>query len=77
MESNIKTCNFCNGNNLVSDLIVEVINDTGNIGFHYESESKSYFNTNSEKIFAQLCRYCGTVIRMYVKNPDRKWLKKY
>lgn len=49
MESNIKTCNFCNGNNLVSDLIVEVINDTGNIGFHYESESKSYFNTNSEK----------------------------
>jgi hypothetical protein len=31
---------------------------------------------NTEALLADLCKRCGTVVRLHVKNPDRKWITK-
>lgn len=65
-------CGTCGSSDIVRD--IKISSGKGIIGL-------VYFNpiifTAREELLSDLCRQCGTVVRMHVENTDRKWMTKF
>lgn len=70
------TCPYCGGHDIVQELTPEVSGKVRtDISFAYWPGTKllGVPNTEKEPVFADLCSACGTIVRLYVKNPTRQW----
>lgn len=46
--------------------------EVGSIGPRYRT---NFLVIGTEPMFVDLCRACGTVLRLYVKETNRNWLE--
>jgi len=66
-------CPSCGGSDLIRGLEMNQGVEVGTFGFRYRT-AKIFVGT--EKLNAELCRSCGTVVRFYVKETNRNWVQK-
>ena len=45
--------------------------EVGSVGLDYQGK---FLLTGTEPLRADLCGACGTVLRLFVANTDRRWL---
>ena len=73
------TCEYCGGSQLISGLTVSA-SGGGDVrpGLLCKEKKKRFFGWSGrgkrESLFADLCTSCGTVKRLYVKDPKRDWV---
>ncbi len=58
---------------MLRGLDVNLTAEVGHVGLAYRV-ARVFGGT--EPLHADLCRSCGTVVRLYVENTDRKWVEK-
>jgi hypothetical protein len=68
-----KPCPHCGGNDIVSGLEFNLNAEVGPFGLSYKAVA---FFRGTEKLYAVLCRGCGTVMRIYVNDPKRNWIQR-
>ncbi len=75
------TCEHCGGSQLISGLTVSASGGQGDVrpGLQCRGKKKGFFKwvwerEKRETLFADLCTSCGTVKRLYVKDPKRDWV---
>jgi len=76
MEGKILTggrCPLCGGVEVAAGLIVNQSTEVLRIGLAYKAGG---FMTACEPLRADLCQNCGSVVRLFVKEPKRNWLQK-
>jgi hypothetical protein len=66
-------CPHCGGTELVRGLELNLTAEVGAIGFPYRAAWKFH---GTEPLLADLCRACGTVVRLFVQDTGRKWVQK-
>lgn len=66
------TCQECGGTDIVKSIGISKMTEAGSIGLGHNTD---YFVKASEPLVVDLCRNCGTVVRLYVKNADKRWNK--
>jgi hypothetical protein len=64
-------CPHCGGGDVVRAIEVIQNAEVGRIGLEYKVLGPL---RGAEQLLADLCRGCGTVIRLYVRTTDRKWV---
>ena len=73
-------CEHCGGSQLISGLTVSASGGGGDVrpGLLCKEKKKRFFGWSErgkrESLFADLCTSCGTVKRLYVKDPKRDWV---
>jgi hypothetical protein len=70
--SKAANCPHCGGGDLVPGIKVNQNAEVGRIGLAYKA---AVIFVQTEQVYADLCRSCGTVARLFVKEPDRKWIQ--
>jgi hypothetical protein len=65
-------CPQCGGGDVVKGLKLNQTADEGWIGLAYKALAILWV---TEPLQADLCRTCGTVVRLFVKDPTRKWVQ--
>ncbi|MGA3371973.1 MAG: hypothetical protein ABSC48_09450 [Terracidiphilus sp.] len=65
-----KPCPHCGSNDIVSKLELGV---TGMDEFGITYKINAFF-TGNEKLHAEICLACGTVVRIFVVNSKRNWI---
>ncbi|MBV9124417.1 MAG: hypothetical protein JO112_13740 [Planctomycetes bacterium] len=65
-------CPHCGSTDLVKGLKIGKTAEVGSIGPEFRGP---LIFTGTEPLFLDLCRECGTVTRLYVREPDRNWLQ--
>ena len=68
-----QTCDKCGGSDVVQNITISQAVETGTVGLQYTT---AVVLTATEGLLADLCRQCGTVVRLHVKTTDRKWQTK-
>jgi len=74
------TCEHCGGSQLIGGLLVTASGGGGDVrpGLLCREKEKGFFKLSArdkrEALFADLCTSCGTVQRLYVKDPKRDWV---
>ena len=71
-ENTIADCPLCRSGDIVRNITMSQPVEVGSIGLEY----KTSIIRNTEPLLADLCRQCGTVVRLHVKHTDRKWVTK-
>ncbi len=64
-------CPHCGGSDLVRNLKLNQTAEVGSIGLPYRA---AWIVHGTEPLLADLCRACGTVVRLFVREAGRKWL---
>lgn len=44
--------------------------EAGDIGLAYKAK---FLLTGTEALYAVVCNQCGTIVRFFVRKPDREW----
>ncbi len=70
-NSGERVCFYCGGSDIVSGLTVDQTADAGQIGLAYKAWR---LLQGTERLYADMCPSCGTVLRLYVKHPNRDWI---
>jgi hypothetical protein len=65
-------CSHCGSRDIVSRLTMNQSVEVGPFGLVYKAIG---IFRGTELLYADLCRACGTVNRLWVKNPNRKWAR--
>lgn len=65
-------CPYCGGNNIEEGIVWSMTAQSGNVGLAY----KMGFIIGTESVYSDLCLDCGTIVRSYVREPNKKWYKK-
>jgi len=65
-----QTCPYCSGDKITRGVNVGMTAETGHVGLSYQTV---VFITGTEPMLADVCGTCGTVTRLWVQNPERKW----
>ena len=65
-----QTCVRCGGSDILCNITMSQAVEVGTVGLQY---TKSLILTGTEALLADLCRQCGTVVRLHVRVTDRKW----
>jgi hypothetical protein len=65
-----RPCSYCGSKDIVSKLELG-ITGVGEFGITYKINA---IFTGSEKLHAELCRTCGTVVRIFVANSKQNWI---
>ena len=73
------TCEHCGGSQLISGLTVSASGGGGDVrpGLLCKAKQNRFFRWSRDRretLFADLCTSCGTVKRLYVKDPKRDWV---
>ena len=68
-----KPCPHCGSSDIVSGLEFGLGTEVGTFGLTYRA--LAVFR-GKEKLQAELCRACGTVVRIYVNNTQQDWIVK-
>lgn len=66
-----QSCPHCGGTNLAKGLGLNQNAEVGRIGLPYRAAG---IFTGTETLHADLCQDCGTVLRLFVLEPGRKWI---
>ena len=66
-------CTYCQSNNIVSNIKVYGYQNSGVTLPHTVTNSFNFDKIANELLLAELCQNCGTIVRFYVKNPNRNW----
>ncbi len=64
-------CPYCGSQEIAADVIVNQTADAGRIGLAYKTR---FLVTGTAALRTELCRSCGSVVRLYVKDTGRDWL---
>ncbi len=70
---NMSICPRCGGNNITAGVRVNQTADAGTVGLSYKTK---FVIMGTERLYADICSDCGTVVRFFVKNPARQWYTK-
>ncbi|MRR53421.1 MAG: hypothetical protein EG822_02775 [Deltaproteobacteria bacterium] len=74
MENSVSSkCLTCGSTDIVRNITVSQSVEVGSTGLEYRT---AVMLIGTEALLADLCTQCGTVLRLHVKNPDRKWITK-
>ena len=65
------TCPECGGTDIVKSIGIAKMTEAGSIGLGHNTD---YFVKATEPLVVDLCRNCGTVVRLYVKKADKRWV---
>jgi len=68
-----RACPYCGSANVVTGLNMNQNIEVGPFGLVYAAAG---IFRGTELLYADLCRSCGTVTRLYVKNTNRNWSQK-
>ena len=66
------SCPHCGATQLARGVEVNQTAEAGHIGLAYRV---ARILRGTEGLRADLCRSCGTVVRLYVRNTDRRWVE--
>ncbi|MFA5189268.1 MAG: hypothetical protein WC740_01000 [Verrucomicrobiia bacterium] len=66
-----KKCPDCGSTDVIAGVKISMTAEVGSIGLSYKANMLLH---GTEALCADMCQACGTVIRLYVKNPRRKWI---
>jgi len=66
-----KPCPHCGSSDIISGLEFNQGVEVGPFGPTYKGVA---FFTGTEQLHGELCRGCGTIIRIYVNNTERNWV---
>ena len=64
-----KRCPHCGSSSIVANIPVGQTAEAGSVGLSY----KAMILIGTEPMLADLCSDCGTIARLHVRNPERKW----
>jgi hypothetical protein len=65
------TCAECGGTDIAKSIGIAKMTEAGSIGLGHDTD---YFVKATEPLVVDLCRNCGTVVRLYVKRPQKRWV---
>lgn len=63
------TCPHCESKDIQYNIKINLSAEIGYAGLAY----RAMVFSSTEPLLSDLCKNCGTVIRLHVKNTDRKW----
>jgi len=63
-------CPECGGADIAKSIGIAKMTEAGSIGLGHHTD---YFVKATEPLVVDLCRNCGSVVRLYVKNADKRW----
>ena len=66
-------CLTCGSTDIVRNIAVSQAFEVGSTGLKYKTP---IVFIKTEDLLADLCKQCGTILRLHVRNPDRKWITK-
>ncbi len=67
-----RTCSECGGTEIVAGIAVSQTAVSGEVGLSYKTMG---ILTASAPMFADLCSGCGTIVRLYVRDARKPWIK--
>ena len=70
-ESGFRTCPQCGSKEIVEGIPLNQTAEAGNIGLSYRAWGPF---RGTAPLFADLCQRCGTVVRLFVREPDKRWI---
>lgn len=65
----VDRCIYCGGSDLVCGIHLGVTAEARDVGLSF---TKIF--TGTEPLYADLCTGCGSISRLHIHNPDRKWV---
>ena len=65
-------CPHCGNGDVITGLKVNQNAEVGRIGLAYKA---ALLFVGTEELRADLCRACGTVVRFFVKDASRNWIR--
>jgi len=68
----LRICAECKSTDFVAGVAVSQSAEAGHIGLSYKAFG---FLRGTAKLYADLCRHCGTVARLYVRETDKPWIQ--
>lgn len=66
-------CPVCGSTDIIRNITLSQAVEVGTTGLEYKT---GVIMRATEALLADLCKRCGTVVRLHVRNPDRKWITK-
>jgi hypothetical protein len=66
-------CPYCSSGEIVTGLEFNLNAEVGPFGLPYRAIGPF---RGTERLYADLCTACGTVLRIYVKETKRKWIQR-
>ena len=67
----LEKCPFCGGTQIIRHAKIDQTADAGRIGVAYKTR---FIVEATEPLFADLCDDCGSLLRLFVDTPGRKWI---
>jgi rRNA maturation endonuclease Nob1 len=71
-DEKMAICPHCGGTDIVKSIGISKMTEAGSIGLGHDTD---YFVRATEPLVADLCRICGSVVRLYVKKSDKRWAR--
>ena len=72
-HQSIGACPHCGGSDLAMGVKLSQTAEVGSIGLSYKANALFY---GTAPLYADLCRTCGTVTRLFVRETDKRWITK-
>lgn len=69
----VGACPYCKSTNIVKHVRIDQTADAGRIGLMYKVKMMFY---GEEPLYADLCDNCGSLVRIFVDKPRKKWVLK-
>lgn len=66
-------CPHCGGSAIVTGLTLNQGVEVGPFGLRYKAAA---IFTGTETLHADLCQSCGSIVRFFVKEVNRRWIQK-
>ena len=63
-------CPHCGSHDVIKNVDLSITAEARSIGLNYKT---NFLIRGTEPLLADLCRGCGTVVRLHVRQPDRNW----
>lgn len=68
----LRICAECESADIVTGVPISQTAEAGHIGLSYKALG---FLRGSAQLYTDVCRHCGTVARLYVREPDKPWIQ--
>ena len=67
-----RICPECGSSDIIAGVGVSQTGETGGIGLCFKT---LVVLRGTAPLYADLCRQCGTVVRLFVRETDKPWMK--
>ena len=67
-----RICPDCGSGDVVSGISVRQTAEASDIGLNYKALG---ILRGTVPMYADLCRQCGTIVRFFVREKDKPWIK--